>query len=127
MAVLEKNKILPWQKKPTQLSAPKSNPTTIRNDHPLPPQETEEPSEEPLTTRPPDQPSSTTKEVPVELLESSDLTTSQTRPPSGITEKETELLVTAAANEATSSPDTPSTQGDKVVVVKPPTAAAYKM
>ena len=65
-----------------------------------------------------------------EVLESADLSTSvcTSETHSGeVKERETELSVMTAAGEPTSTPDTPSTQGDKVVVVKPPTAAAYKM
>lgn len=129
VAVLEKNRMLPWQKKPTPLSAPKSNPTATQTDHPVTPQEaTELPVLDPPAMDPPDLSSSTTKEdTPAEVLEPSDLTTNQIEPPSVIRDGEAEISVTGTTSDVTSTPDTPSIQGDKVVVVKPPSTAAYNM
>lgn len=129
VAVLEKNRMLPWQKKPTPLSAPKSNPTATKTDHPVTLQEaTELPVMDPPAMDPPDLSSSTTKEdTPAEVLEPSDLTTNQIEPPSVIREGEAEISVTGTTSDVTSTPDTPSIQGDKVVVVKPPSTAAYNM
>ena len=127
MAVLEKTRILPWQKKPTLPSTPKSETAASQNDHP--PQE----SGGLPTKGPPNQTSNssiTSEETSAEVLESTDFTTSActTEPPSGEIEREaTKLSVTTTTDEITSTPGTPNTQGDKVVVVKPPTAAAYKM
>ena len=75
--------------------------------------------------------STTSKETSTaEVLESAGLSTSvcTTEPHSGeVKESVTKLSVTTAVGELTSTPDTPSTQADKVVIVRPPTAAAYKM
>ena len=112
MAVLVKNRILPWQKKPTPIPTP--NPEAIHSDT------SQELQKELVTMEPPDQPPSTSKEeTPVELPETPDLTISQS--PSAVAEKG------AITNETTSTPEGQNPQSDKVVVVKPPTAAAYKM
>ena len=109
MAVLEKSRILPWQKKPTPLSTPNSELDT-----------SQQLQGELQTTEPPDQPPSTVKEeTPAELPP--ELTTRQS--PSVVTEKGD----AAITSEIISTPEGENPQDDKVVVVKPPRAAAYKM
>jgi len=114
VAVLEKSKILPWQKKPTPLSVPSPNPTT---DHFPAPQEPQ--AELPGS---PNQPSPTTKEeTPVELLDPPDLSANQLQHPSPTKEKEA-----IEDDTDTTSNTTPEASSDPIVV-KPPTAAAYNM
>ena len=119
MAVLEKNRIIPWQKKPTL--TPKSNTAAII-DNP-----SQDVQAELVTVEPSSSPT-VKEETPAESLETSDLTTSQSKSPSIVTEEE--IPGTTAASEVPSNPEGQSSSlqgGDKVVVVKPPTAAAYKM
>lgn len=111
VAVLEKSRILPWQKKPTPLPTP--NAEAIHSDT------SQELQGELKVMESPDQ--SAKEETPAELLETPDLTRSQS--PLGVTAKED----AAITNETTSTPEGQNPQGDQVVVVKPPTAAAYKM
>ena len=121
MAVLEKSRILPWQKKPTSLSTPNSDPKAIHNDT------SQELQGELLTMEPPDQSPSTAKEeMPTE--ETPDLPTSQSSSTLTDLEKGVEITDTAITSEMTSAPEGQNLQGsDKVVVIKPPTAGAYKM
>ena len=120
MAVLEKSRILPWQKKPTLLPTPNSE--AISSDT------SQELQGELQATESPDQ--SAKEETSTKMMDSPDLTTSQS--PSAVTVKGEDAIT----NETTSTPggqnpggQNPGGQnpGDQVVVVKPPTAAAYKM
>ena len=110
VAVLEKHRILPWQKKPTSLSTPSAS---ISDS-------TSQEVQEELTKIPSDQSPLTAKEeeTQAELLETPNLTTTQSDSPPPATESKAGMAETAEEQ---------SPQDDKVVIIKPPTAATYKM
>ena len=114
MAVLEKHGMLPWQKKPTSLSTPSASISESTS---------QEVQEEPAKI-PSDQSPSTAKEeeAQAELSETPNLTTTQSDSPSLVTESKAGMAETVSSALEGQSP-----QDDKVVIVKPPTAATYKM